>query len=172
MAIVIPVMEHWLEWAIAQWVHHERSIRQPIVPWANAPTKKITKEEICYHYFMCYTFKKAAGDLFNIPSHWQDSIYHSVFVKHWLEQEQAQWIHHELSILWCSTRKVDGLTLNHMLLCKKEPLLIYCLWKQTLLFWHFNFKWKHSEGNWVKYSISWHQCIVSPINKQEELVII
>ena len=26
-AIVTPVMEHWLEREIAQWVHHEGSIR-------------------------------------------------------------------------------------------------------------------------------------------------
>ena len=28
-AIVIPVVEHWLEREIAQWVHHEGSIRRP-----------------------------------------------------------------------------------------------------------------------------------------------
>ena len=32
MAFVTPVMEHWLEREIAQWVHHEESIRQPIPP--------------------------------------------------------------------------------------------------------------------------------------------
>ena len=31
-AIVTPVVEHWLEREIAQWVHHEGSIRQPIAP--------------------------------------------------------------------------------------------------------------------------------------------
>ena len=31
-AFVIPVMEHWLEQEIAQWVHHEGSIRRPIAP--------------------------------------------------------------------------------------------------------------------------------------------
>ena len=30
MAFVTPVVEHWLEQEIAQWVHHERSIRRPI----------------------------------------------------------------------------------------------------------------------------------------------
>ena len=34
-AFVSPVVEHWLEWEIAQWVH-EGSIRRPIAPWANA----------------------------------------------------------------------------------------------------------------------------------------
>ena len=31
-AYVTPVMKHWLEWELAQWVHHEGSIRQPIAP--------------------------------------------------------------------------------------------------------------------------------------------
>ena len=31
-AFVTPVVEHWLEREIAQWVHHERSIRRPIAP--------------------------------------------------------------------------------------------------------------------------------------------
>ena len=32
MAFVTPVVEHWLERAIAQWVHNEGSIQQPIAP--------------------------------------------------------------------------------------------------------------------------------------------
>ena len=32
-AFVNPVMEHWLEWEIAQWVHHEGSIWQVIALW-------------------------------------------------------------------------------------------------------------------------------------------
>ena len=31
-AFVTPVVEHWLEQEIVQWVHHEGSIRQPIAP--------------------------------------------------------------------------------------------------------------------------------------------
>ena len=31
-AFVTPVVENWLERDIAQWVHHEGSIRLPIVP--------------------------------------------------------------------------------------------------------------------------------------------
>ena len=31
-AFVTSVVEHWLEQEIAQWVHHEGSIRQPIIP--------------------------------------------------------------------------------------------------------------------------------------------
>ena len=29
---VTPVVEHWLERKIAQWVHHKGSIRRPIAP--------------------------------------------------------------------------------------------------------------------------------------------
>ena len=32
MAFVTPVVEHWLEQEIDQWVRHEGSIRQPIAP--------------------------------------------------------------------------------------------------------------------------------------------
>ena len=32
MAFVIPVVEHWLEQEIAQWVYHEGSIQRPIGP--------------------------------------------------------------------------------------------------------------------------------------------
>ena len=32
MAFVTTVVEHWLEREIAQWVHHEGSIRRPIAP--------------------------------------------------------------------------------------------------------------------------------------------
>ena len=31
-AFVTPVVENWLEREIAQWVHHEGSIRRPIAP--------------------------------------------------------------------------------------------------------------------------------------------
>ena len=44
-AFVTPVAEHWLDWEIAQWVHHEGSIRWPIAPWANALTTEIHKSQ-------------------------------------------------------------------------------------------------------------------------------
>ena len=40
-AFVTPVMEHWLEREIAQWVHQEGLIRRPIAPWANALTTEL-----------------------------------------------------------------------------------------------------------------------------------
>ena len=38
---VTSVMEHWVEWEIAQWFHHEGSIRWPIAPWVNALTTEL-----------------------------------------------------------------------------------------------------------------------------------
>ena len=35
-AFVTPVVEHWLEWEIAQWVHHEVSMWRLIAPRADA----------------------------------------------------------------------------------------------------------------------------------------
>ena len=35
-AFVAPVVELWLEREIAEWFHHEGSIRRPIAPRANA----------------------------------------------------------------------------------------------------------------------------------------
>ena len=40
-AFVTPVVEHWLEREIAQWVHLEGSIWRPITPWANALTTEL-----------------------------------------------------------------------------------------------------------------------------------
>ena len=40
-AFVTPVVEHWLEREIAQWVHHEGSIRRHIAPWANTLTTEL-----------------------------------------------------------------------------------------------------------------------------------
>ena len=36
MAFVTPVVVHWLEREIVQWVQFERSIRRPIAPLTNA----------------------------------------------------------------------------------------------------------------------------------------
>ena len=38
---VKPVVEHWLEWEIAQWVHPEGSIWWSIAPWVNALTMEL-----------------------------------------------------------------------------------------------------------------------------------
>ena len=38
---VTPVVKHWLEQEIAQWVYHKGLIQQPIAPWANTLTTEI-----------------------------------------------------------------------------------------------------------------------------------
>ena len=99
-AFVTPVVEHWLEWEIAQWVHHEGSIRWPIAPLP--PHKKTTKnnnqipppiknmasdiwlrtipivrkETRCRH--IGYSFRLTARVLLYAPSHRQDSTYHGL----------------------------------------------------------------------------------------------
>ena len=40
-AFVKPVVAHWQAREIAQWVHHEGSIRRSIAPWANALTTEL-----------------------------------------------------------------------------------------------------------------------------------
>ena len=57
-AFVTPVVEHWLEREIAQWVHHEGSIRQSITPWANALTMEL-------HLAPCISFGDKIHDMQN-----------------------------------------------------------------------------------------------------------
>ena len=47
MTFVTPVMEHWLEREIAQWVPHEGSIRRSIAPcsYHGATSRSLEKEE-------------------------------------------------------------------------------------------------------------------------------
>ena len=52
-AFVTLVVGHWLEREIAQWVHHEGSIRRPIASCANALTTKISWKTT---YFLVCTF--------------------------------------------------------------------------------------------------------------------
>ena len=48
-AVVTLVLVHWLEREIAQWVHHERSIRRPILPrsYISLPDRRMSV--ICLH---------------------------------------------------------------------------------------------------------------------------
>ena len=55
MAFITPFVVHWLEWELAQLVHHEESIRWPIAPWANALTTELrlapcVEDTHCRHY--------------------------------------------------------------------------------------------------------------------------
>ena len=44
MAFVTPVVEHWLEREIAQWVHHDGSIRRPIAKCGEISEFIVTEE--------------------------------------------------------------------------------------------------------------------------------
>ena len=61
-AFVTPVMEHWLEWEIAQWVHHEGSIRRPIAPWSNA----LTNMESIQETYLCISVRGQSVDYLEV----------------------------------------------------------------------------------------------------------
>ena len=46
MAFVTPVVEHWLEREIAQWVHHEGSIRRPIITMSERSYHRATSRSL------------------------------------------------------------------------------------------------------------------------------
>ena len=54
-AFVTPFVEHTLVREIAQWVHHEGSIRRPIAPWANALTMELRLAPVSQRQFICGT---------------------------------------------------------------------------------------------------------------------
>ena len=49
-AFVTPVVEYWLEWEIAQWVHHEGLIRWP---WAVALPRSYVENKVQHIIVMC-----------------------------------------------------------------------------------------------------------------------
>ena len=46
MAFVIPVVEHWLEKELPQWVHHEGSIKSPITARVKFSTTESSKKHV------------------------------------------------------------------------------------------------------------------------------
>ena len=53
MVFVISVEEYWLKRAIAQWVHHEGSIRRPIAIRANALTTELSLAPVYVYMSVC-----------------------------------------------------------------------------------------------------------------------
>ena len=86
-AFVTPVTEHWLEWEITQWVHHEGSIRQPIAPWAYTVPQS-------YILFKCSTKPACTLNKKDISTLWLDWIYHMQNVCVWHIPSQC------MSVLW------------------------------------------------------------------------
>ena len=76
---VTPVVEHWLKREIAQWVHHEGSIRRPIAPWAIDPATHRTMSERSYHGATSRSVCWWSLDswMFLKVSHWQRPIKHA-----------------------------------------------------------------------------------------------
>ena len=61
-AFVTPVMEHWLEREIAQWVHHEGSIRRSIGTMSEHSYHRATSHSyLCNDalntFMWCHTYK-------------------------------------------------------------------------------------------------------------------
>ena len=48
--VATPVVEHLLEWEIAQWVHHEGSIQWSTAPWAHSLTLKTNSPDGAFIY--------------------------------------------------------------------------------------------------------------------------
>ena len=62
MAFVTPVVEHWLEREIAQWVHHEGSIRRVLEePLSFNITKLMVRNEVqqMIYFFQARKLKEA-----------------------------------------------------------------------------------------------------------------
>ena len=84
MVFVIPVMEHWLECKIAQWVHHEEMIQWPTAPWSYGlyGVRHMLKDHSDSERrnlllpYMCYSCWLAARDILHVPSQRQDSTFH------------------------------------------------------------------------------------------------
>ena len=121
---VTPVVEHWLEREIAQWVHsmkdrsddpshHERTLLPYLAPHTTDFNKRTyigsttrLKEEMFYikvHsarekiyccYFIAYSFKFDNKESFKSTTPISRTT-HTTAVVHWLEREIAQWVHHE-----------------------------------------------------------------------------
>ena len=74
-AFVTPVVEHWLEREIAQWVHYEGSIRWPITPMANALNTELhlapleKRKKIWYVWAFYITNQNPGSELIETYAH-------------------------------------------------------------------------------------------------------
>ena len=100
MGFVTPVMEHWLEREIAQWVHHEQMLYHRATSHSNRKEGNVLfdilntfylrlygirhvvknhsarEESRCHH--IGYSFRLAARVLLYASSHRQDNTYHGL----------------------------------------------------------------------------------------------
>ena len=123
-AFVTPVMEHWLEREIAQWVHpmkdrsddpshHERTLLPRSYIWLQRPEMKPTA------LTTWATLQLAERVLLYAPSHTQDSTYHSkcYISRGALVEAIAQWVHNEGSIQRPITPRAHALLELHLAPC-------------------------------------------------------
>ena len=57
MAFISPVVEHWLELKLAQWVHHEGLIHERTLPWSYISPYQLQerRKEMLYSADICHT---------------------------------------------------------------------------------------------------------------------
>ena len=88
---------------------------------------------------MGYSFRLAARVLLYVPSHRQDSTYHSLcypVVEHWLELEITQWDHHEGSIQRSIVPWANALTMElHLAPVWNKARLLLNVIVSDLQFW-------------------------------------
>ena len=84
-AFVTPVVEHWLEREIAQWVHpmkdrsdHPSHHERTLLPRSYISLPTVIEETRCRHS-MSYSFRVAARVILYSPSHRQDSTYYGLY---------------------------------------------------------------------------------------------
>ena len=117
-AFVTPVIEHWLEWEIAQWVHHEGSIQRPIAPWANTLT---TELHLAPLWWVCMNLQWIWACKIVLPP--------TIF---W-EQDVAPWYKHSLMVLWVIGSILHGGPIELFLVPASAPRqrlwhVLSCLW--------------------------------------------
>ena len=94
---VTPVVEHWLEWEIAQWVH-------PMKYWSDDPSHH-ERTLLPQSYISLWLEWEIAQwvhsmkDRSDDPSHHVWMLLPRSYISLWLEWEIAQWVHHEGPIL-------------------------------------------------------------------------
>ena len=153
-----PVVEHWLEREIAQWVHHEGSIRPQIAPWANALTTELHLAPYTSHGALAGARNSSMGQPWRIDP----TIHHTMSERSyhgatnrslhqsWLEWEIAQWVHHE-GLIWppiapwanalttelhlAPTPTLVSLYFDVSFRCLSSPLLTDGLWESEQV-WH------------------------------------
>ena len=134
-AFVTPVMEHWLEREIAQWVHpmkdrsddpphHERTLylwatsRSPY--YGNSHMVKDCSDSKRGNLMLIFY---ATSDQFMYIRIVHTTAFVAPVVEHWLEREIAEWVHHEGPIWQFITPWMDYNRSTYRLCITLGPIL-------------------------------------------------